>query len=255
MLEPPSMQCWHFNDLFDSIDDKKVINASSIDQHRVSTMSNVVAPINARQAVQTVHTEQNTEYPIQPLWLRVTHWINAIAVLIMVTSGWQIYNASPIFRALTFPSALTLGGWLGGAIQWHFAAMWLLAANFIFYLAMNVATGRFRKRMFQLSVGAVFRDARAALRGKLGHSDLSRYNDVQKLAYLAVIVDLVLVILSGLVVWKSVQFPMLRTAMGGYDNARVVHFFCMSFLVAFVALHVAMVALVPRSLVVMIRGR
>ena len=109
--------------------------------------------------------------------------------------------------------------------------------------------------MFPLSVGAVFRDAHAALRGKLGHSDLSRYNAVQKLAYLAVIVDLVVVILSGLVVWKSVQFPMLRAAMGGYDNARVVHFFCMSFLVAFVALHVAMVALVPRSLVVMIRGR
>ena len=202
-----------------------------------------------------MHTEQQTDSAIQPLWLRVTHWINAIAVLIMVTSGWQIYNASPIFRALTFPSAMTLGGWLGGAIQWHFAAMWLLAANFIFYLAMNVATGRLFKRMFPLSIRAVFRDAYAALRGKLGHADLARYNAVQKLAYLAVIIDLVVVILSGLVVWKSVQFPLLRAAMGGYDNARVVHFFCMSFLVAFFALHIAMVALVPRSLLVMIRGR
>lgn len=246
------MQCSHFSGLPDSIDDKKVIIASSIDQHRVSTMSNIVAPTHARQAV---HTEQRTDYPIQPLWLRVTHWINAIAVLVMVTSGWQIYNASPIFPALTFPSALTLGGWLGGAIQWHFAAMWLLAANFIFYLAMNVATGRFRKRMFPLSVRAVYQDVYAALRGKLGHADFTRYNAVQKLAYLAVILDLVIVILSGLVVWKSVQFPLLRAAMGGYDNARVVHFFCMSFLVAFFALHVAMVALVPRSLVVMIRGR
>jgi thiosulfate reductase cytochrome b subunit len=246
------MQCSHFSDLLDAIDDKKVIIASSGDQHRVSTMSNVAARTNARHEV---HTEQKTDYPIQPLWLRVTHWINAIAVLIMVTSGWQIYNASPIFQALTFPSAVTLGGWLGGAIQWHFAAMWLLAANFIFYLAMNVATGRLKKRMFPLSIRAVFHDAYAALRGKLGHADLSRYNAVQKLAYLAVIVDLAVIILSGLVVWKSVQFPLLRAAMGGYDNARVVHFFCMSFLVAFVALHVAMVALVPRSLVVMIRGR
>jgi thiosulfate reductase cytochrome b subunit len=215
-------------------------------------MSNVAARTNARHEV---HTEQQTNHPIQPLWLRVTHWVNALAVLIMVTSGWQIYNASPIFPALTFPPAMTLGGWLGGAIQWHFAGMWLLAANFLVYLSMNIASGRLHRRMFPLSVKAVFVDAYAALRGQLGHSDLTRYNAVQKLAYLAVIVDLVVVIVSGLVVWKSVQFPMLRNVMGGYDNARVVHFFCMSFLVAFFVVHVAMVALVPRSLLVMIRGR
>ncbi|WP_250500197.1 cytochrome b/b6 domain-containing protein [Caballeronia sp. GAWG1-5s-s] len=173
----------------------------------------------------------------------------------MVTSGWQIYNASPIFKALTFSPAITLGGWLGGALQWHFAAMWLLVANFIVYLAMNVATGRLRRRMFPLSIKSVLSDAFAALRGKLGHDDLTHYNAVQKFAYLAVIVDIVVIILSGLVVWKSVQFPWLRTLMGGYDNARVVHFFGMSFLVAFVVLHVAMVALVPRSLVLMIKGR
>ncbi|WP_248323303.1 cytochrome b/b6 domain-containing protein [Caballeronia sp. Sq4a] len=173
----------------------------------------------------------------------------------MVTSGWQIYNASPIFKALTFSPAITLGGWLGGALQWHFAAMWLLVANFIVYLAMNVATGRLRRRMFPLSIKSVFSDAFAALRGKLGHDDLTHYNAVQKFAYLAVIVDIVVIILSGLAVWKSVQFPWLRTLMGGYDNARVVHFFGMSFLVAFVVLHVAMVALVPRSLVLMIKGR
>jgi len=194
-------------------------------------------------------------HPIQPLWLRITHWLNALAILIMVTSGWQIYDASPIFKALTFPSAITLGGWLGGAIQWHFAAMWLLVANFVVYLAMNIVTGRLQRRLFPLSIKRVFGDAYAALRGKLAHDDLTHYNAVQKFAYLAVIVDLVIVILSGLVVWKSVQFPLLRTLMGGYDNARVVHFFGMSFLVAFVVIHVAMVALVPRSLVLMIRGR
>jgi thiosulfate reductase cytochrome b subunit len=196
-----------------------------------------------------------TLQPVQPLWLRITHWVNALAILVMVTSGWQIYNASPIFKALTFSPAITLGGWLGGALEWHFAAMWLLVANFIVYLAMNVATGRLRRRMFPLSIKSVFSDALAALRGKLGHDDLTHYNAVQKLAYLAVIVDIVVIILSGLVVWKSVQFPLLRTLMGGYDNARVVHFFGMSFLVAFVVLHVTMVALVPRSLVLMIRGR
>lgn len=193
--------------------------------------------------------------PVQPLWLRITHWINALAILIMVTSGWQIYNASPIYKVLTFPSAVTLGGWLGGATQWHLAAMWLLVANFIAYLVMNVTTGRLRRRMFPLSVKSIFSDAYAALHGKLGHDDLAHYNAVQKFAYLAVISDLLGVILSGLVVWKSVQFPLLRTLMGGYDNARVVHFFGMSFLVAFFVVHVAMVALVPRSLVLMIRGR
>ena len=193
--------------------------------------------------------------PVQPLWLRVTHWINALAMLPMVTSGWQIYNASPIFQGLTFPSAVTLGGWLGAATQWHFAAMWVLAANFAFYVGMNLATGRWRRRMLPLSAKAICRDASAALRGKLGHDDLAHYNAVQKLAYLAVIADVLVVILSGLVVWKSVQFPLLRALMGGYDNARIVHFFGMSFLVGFFVVHVVMVALVPRSLVMMIRGR
>jgi thiosulfate reductase cytochrome b subunit len=192
---------------------------------------------------------------VQPLWLRITHWLNALAVLIMVTSGWQIYNASPIFRSIVFPPSITLGGWLGGALQWHFAAMWLLVANFIVYLAMNLATGRLRRRMFPLSIRRIFSDALAAVRGKLGHDDLTHYNAVQKFAYLAVIVDIVIVILSGLAVWKSVQFPLLRTLMGGYDDARVVHFFGMSFLVAFFVVHIVMVALVPRSLVLMIRGR
>ena len=192
---------------------------------------------------------------IQPLWLRITHWLNALAVLVMVASGWQIYDASPLFKSLTFPPAITLGGWLGGAIQWHFAAMWLLVANFLFYLTMNIATGRFARRMFPLTVKQVLRDAYAALRGKLRHDDLTRYNAVQKFAYLAVVLDLILVMLSGLVVWKSVQFPLLRDLMGGYDSARVVHFFAMCFRAAFFVLHVAMVALVPRSLVLMIRGR
>lgn len=192
---------------------------------------------------------------VQPLWLRITHWLNAFAVLIMVTSGWQIYNASPIFKPITFSPAITLGGWLGGALQWHFAAMWLLVANFIVYLAMNLVTGRLRRRMFPLSIKSIFSDAFAAVRGKLGHDDLTHYNAVQKFAYLAVIVDIVIVILSGLAVWKSVQLPLLRTLMGGYDNARVVHFFGMSFLVAFLVVHIAMVALVPRSFVLMIRGR
>jgi len=192
---------------------------------------------------------------IQPAWLRVTHWVNAFAVFIMVTSGWRVYNASPIFESVYFPPAMTLGGWLGGALLWHFAAMWLLVTNFIVYLLLNVVSGRFARKLLPVSPRNVARDFRAALRGALGHEDLTRYNAVQKLAYLAVILDTVVLILSGLAIWKPVQFPLLRELMGGYDNARVVHFFAMVFLVLFFAVHVVMAILVPRSLLWMVRGR
>ncbi len=175
--------------------------------------------------------------------------------MLMVTSGWQIYNASPIFAGWRFPAAITLGGWLGGALQWHFAVMWMLVANFAVYVALNLASGRFQRKLLPVSAGSLASDLLDALRGKLKHDDLARYNAVQKLVYLVVIADIALVIVSGLAIWKSVQFPLLRTLLGGYDNARVVHFVAMSVLVAFFVVHVAMVALVPRSLVVMIRGR
>ncbi|SIT43181.1 Cytochrome b561 [Paraburkholderia piptadeniae] len=192
---------------------------------------------------------------VQPGWVRITHWINAIAVVLMVMSGWQIYDASPIFPAIQFPPSITLGGWLAGALLWHFAVMWLLVANFIVYFALNLASGRFRRKLLPVGPKQLAADLVAALCGRLRHDDLAHYNAVQKLAYLVVIADIVLIVLSGLAVWKSVQLPLLRTLMGGYDNARVVHFVCMSVLVAFFVIHVAMVALVPRSLLLMIRGR
>jgi thiosulfate reductase cytochrome b subunit len=191
---------------------------------------------------------------IQPSWVRVTHWLNVIAVLVLILSGWRIYNASPIF-AFRFPNPITLGGWLGGALLWHFAAMWLLAVNGLIYLGLNIATGRLRARYWPLTPRQILGDLVAALSGRLGHDDLSHYNAVQKAAYLGAIALLVLVVLSGLVVWKSVQFPLLRELMGGFDNARVVHFFAMAGLVLFIVVHVVMVALVPKTLRLMILGR
>ena len=192
---------------------------------------------------------------IQPVWVRITHWINALAVVLMVMSGWQVYDASPIFPVLRFPSTVTLGGWLGRALQWHFAVMWMLVANFLVYIGVNLASGRLRRKLLPISFKSLAIDLVAALRGTLGHEDLRRYNAVQKFAYLVIIVDTAVVILSGLTIWKSVQFPLLRALMGGYDDARVVHFFAMSVLVAFFVVHVVMVALVPRSLLLMICGR
>ncbi len=191
---------------------------------------------------------------LHPLWLRVTHWLNALAVLIMATSGWAIYDASPLF-GFEFAKGLTLGGWLGGALQWHFAGMWLLAVNGVSYLTLNLGSGRLRQKFFPLTPRSIVSDLIDAVRGRLSHADLSRYNAVQRASYLFVMVDSLVLVMSGLVLWKSVQFPLLRELLGGYEAARRVHFFAMSAMVCFVAVHLTMVALVPRTLLAMIRGR
>lgn len=191
---------------------------------------------------------------IHPMWVRATHWLNAVAVVVLVASGWRIYDAAPFF-GFTIPAQFTLGGWLAGAIQWHFAAMWLLAANGLAYVLLNLATGRAARRFLSLSPRAFVADLASALRGRLSHADPGRYNAVQRAAYLFVVLDTVLLVLSGLVLWKSVQFPLLRELLGGYEAARRVHFVAMAALVGFAAAHLAMVALVPRTLRAMVLGR
>src|SRR5271165_617420 len=191
---------------------------------------------------------------IQPAWVRTMHWINALAIILMIMSGWQIYNASPLF-AFKFSHSITLGGWLGGALLWHFAAMWLLMVNGLVYLALGIATGRFRKKLLPITAGGVISDARAALTFRLSHEDLSRYNYVQKLLYAGIIAVGIVIVLSGLSIWKPVQLQWLTALFGGYDVARYVHFICMAAIVAFLAVHVALALLVPKSLRAMIIGR
>ncbi|MEJ5072378.1 cytochrome b/b6 domain-containing protein [Enterobacter ludwigii] len=191
---------------------------------------------------------------IHPLWLRCCHWVNAIAIAGMMFSGWRIYNASPLF-GFSFPAEITLGGWLGGALQWHFAMMWVLVINAAVYVSLGIISGHFKRKFFPLSLRELFNDLQQALRGKLQHTDLSHYNMVQKLAYGGVILLGVGLVLSGLVLWKSVQFSLLRELLGGYEAARYIHFFCMSAMGLFVAIHLLMVLLVPRTLLAMLRGR
>jgi thiosulfate reductase cytochrome b subunit len=200
------------------------------------------------------HAVPATAKVIQPAWVRTAHWINAFAMILMIMSGWQIYNASPLFN-FTFSSNITLGGWLGGALLWHFAAMWLLMVNGIVYLALGFATGRFRKKLLPITPAGVISDAKAALTGKLSHDDLTRYNYVQKLLYAGIIAVGVVIVLSGLSIWKPVQLQYLTALFGGYDVARYVHFICMSAIVAFLIVHVALALLVPKSLRAMIIGR
>jgi thiosulfate reductase cytochrome b subunit len=192
---------------------------------------------------------------VHPLVVRITHWINALAVLVMVGSGWTIYNASPLFDAFSFPPALTLGGWLAGALQWHFAAMWLLAINGVVYVLYGIVSGHFRRKLLPISPRAMLLDVKQALRGKLAHDDLSVYNAAQRAAYLALILALIVLVVSGLAIWKPVQLQELAALLGGYEGARLVHFIAMSLVVLIAVVHVVMVALVPRTFPTMITGR
>jgi thiosulfate reductase cytochrome b subunit len=191
---------------------------------------------------------------IHPIWVRVTHWINAIAMLVMIGSGWEIYNASPLF-GFTYPSAITLGGWLAGALLWHFAAMWVLAINGVVYVALGLITGRFRRKLLPIRAGEVIADTRAALTFNLSHADLTKYNAVQRLLYAGIIVVAFVIVLSGLSIWKPIQLQWLTALFGGYDAARYVHFFCMAAIVGFLVVHVLLALIVPKTLRAMVTGR
>jgi thiosulfate reductase cytochrome b subunit len=190
---------------------------------------------------------------IHPLAVRITHWINAAAIAVMISSGWQIYNASPLF-AFVFPAWMTVGGWLGGALAWHFAAMWLLAGNFVIYLGYGLVSGHIRRRLLPLRPREIRRDALLALRFRLPH-DGSHYNAVQRLLYVLAGCGIALAIMSGLAIWKPVQLYPLTELLGGYEIARRVHFVAMAGTAGFIIVHLVLVAIVPRTLLPMLKGR
>jgi thiosulfate reductase cytochrome b subunit len=211
---------------------------------------------NARPAILT-DAPSATAQVIHPVWVRVTHWINVVAMCVMIGSGWRIYNASPLFP-FAFPPAVTLGDQLDGlpgALLWHFAAMWLLVVNGTTYVALGALTGRFHRKLLPIYPQEVIRDLRAALTGKLSHADLSVYNAVQRLLYAGVIAAGIVIVASGLSIWKPVQFQEITAVFGGFDAARFVHFFAMAAIVGFLAVHITLAILVPRSLRAMIIGR
>ena len=198
-------------------------------------------------------TADQTHRIIHPLLVRVAHWINAFAIVCMVMSGWAIYNASPLF-GFDFPRWATLGGWLGGAIAWHLAAMWLLVVNGLVYLGYGLLAGHFRRHFLPLRARDLLRDVKDALTFKLAHQP-GIYNAVQRLMYIAVLLLGMLVVASGLSIWKPVQLDSLVDLFGGYDVARRVHFVAMAGIVAFVVVHLALVLIVPSTLLPMLSGR
>lgn len=191
---------------------------------------------------------------VHPRLVRLTHWINAVAIIVMIGSGLQIHNAYPIMP-FEFPGFLTLGGWLGGALLWHFAFMWVLVINLGVMLFFGIVSGRYRRKLLPVTPRSVLADLKAALGGRLAHADLTLYNAVQKAMYLGVIGAMALAILSGFAIWKPVQFQELTALMGGFQGARLVHFLAMAAIAGFLVIHVVMALLVPASLRAMITGR
>jgi thiosulfate reductase cytochrome b subunit len=204
---------------------------------------------------------------LHPLSRRIMHWLNAVAIFIMIGSGWRIYNEhTELPIDFGFPLYVTLGGnflqaWArdndygeANALLWHFGAMWLLVFNYLAYMVVGFATGHFQRDFLPIRPRELLHDLFDALRGHLSH-DLGHYNAVQKLFYCGVLAIVLLTILSGLAIWKPVQFSPLAWACGGFDNARVVHCLGMLGIVGFLIVHLALVILVPKTLVAMVLGR
>ena len=182
------------------------------------------------------------------------HWINALAMIVMIASGWEIYDDEVILGWLHFPHWLTIGGGPEGAEQWHFAMMWVLMLNGLVYLVYGFATGRFRRKFLPIWPRELIATVRDALRFKLGHDDITHYNAVQKVLYVGVILVIIVQVLSGFAVWKPVQFSELGTLFGSFQSARNVHFIGMALIVGFLVVHVALALLVPKTIDAMVRG-
>jgi thiosulfate reductase cytochrome b subunit len=196
---------------------------------------------------------QPTLTTAHPAAIRFFHWVWVYAIGCMVFSGWQIYNASPSLP-FSFPPWTALGGWLGGALAWHFSAMWLLAIDGLAYLIYGFISGHFRRDLSIPTPRAVVRDFWSALTFRLGHR-IGHYNAVQRLLYLGVIGALLLQVTTGLAIWKPVQLAALVGVLGGYPIARNIHLATMFLIVAFVVIHVVLVIIFPRTLVSMIVAR
>src|SRR5271156_4749915 len=192
-------------------------------------------------------------HQLHPLPLRIMHWINAVAIFIMIGSGWKIYNDDAIFP-FHFPDSIVIGKWAQYGLQWHFFGMWIFVLNGFAYLAYGIATGRFRRKLLPISVRELLATVGDALRLRLSHDDLTHYNAVQKILYLGIMTIGILIVISGLALWKPVQFSPLAALFGSFQTIRLVHFLCMSAIVAFLVVHITLALLVPRSLLAMLTG-
>jgi len=204
----------------------------------------------------------------QPAVIRLAHWINIPLLLIMAGSGLQILVAYPYLgpRGAWYkwyplqgdspPSWFRFGGWLAGARHWHFAIAWFLILNGAIYLIYQLASGEWRRRNF-----LPWRDTGNALAMFAYYLRIRKtpppedfYNGLQRLAYSSAILFGLVIVLSGLAIYKPVQLHWLTALFGGYDVARVVHLSCLVLLATFTVMHLILVALHPRTILTMVTG-
>jgi thiosulfate reductase cytochrome b subunit len=206
--------------------------------------------------LEATHVKANSRHGLRlhPLPVRIMHWVNAAAMFIMIMSGWKIYDDDVIFSWLRFPDAITLGKWAQNGLQWHFFGMWIVALNGLAYLLYGVTTGRFWSKLFPISLRELVATMRDAFTFRLSHDDLTHYNAVQKILYVGIILVGIVIVLSGLALWKPVQFSELATLFYDFQTTRLVHFLCMTAIVLFLVVHVTLTLIVPRSLVALLTG-
>jgi thiosulfate reductase cytochrome b subunit len=191
---------------------------------------------------------------LHPLAIRIMHWTNAVAMMVMITSGWGIYDDDVIIRGLHFGQLMRLGNWAAPSLQWHFAGMWVLGINGLAYLTYGLATGRLKERMLPIRVKEIVHTVIDTLHFRIAHEDLTTYNAVQKLLNIIVIGAGISQVITGLAIWKPVQFSQLVWLLGGFQAARFIHFTGMCVIVGFLAVHVALSLLVPSTLLAMLTG-
>jgi Ni/Fe-hydrogenase b-type cytochrome subunit len=186
-----------------------------------------------------------------PLAIRITHWVNAISLFVLVASGLRIFRAFPSFGPkipekvlIDVPKSLTLGGWLGGALQWHFTFMWLFAASGLVYIVYQGISGHYRTLLFRpRDIPGVWPMVRHYFFFGAKPPVTEQYNPLQKLAYTSAIGFGVLSLLTGIVLYKPTQFSWLAFLFGGYHLTRVWHFGAMCGFLAFIPGHLIMVVL------------
>ena len=206
------------------------------------------------------------ENRLHPVPIRAMHWINALMILIMIGSGFKIYDDQPIFSGIIFPSYLLIGGdpetsfkynsdgGFGGALQWHFMAMWIVILNGLAYLIYGFATGRLRRKLLPIRPTEVLNTIRETLHFHLAHDDITLYNAVQKLLYVGIILVVIVQVMAGLALWKPVQFPLLASLFHDFQTTRLIHFFGLCAICLFLTVHVLLALLVPSTLVAMVTG-
>jgi Ni/Fe-hydrogenase b-type cytochrome subunit len=215
--------------------------------------------IEQSEVASAIDASGNDEAPIfvaravyeHPFIVRFCHWVNLVALFVMIASGLQIFRAFPSFGAkipqkdlLHWPKAYALGGWLGGGLQWHLTFMWIYLGTGLLYLGYQLFDGNYKQVLFvPHDVPGVWPMVKHYFFFGPKPPVREAYNPLQKQAYTTVLVLGVLSVISGFVIWKPIQFSWLGWTMGGFHYARIWHFCIMWAILFFVLGHLVMVVL------------